>query len=194
MQFYVPLPDTGQQWRASVIALRVARGTGPAVSSIVRRELNESFRGTVDFTVQPMTERLAPELRPWHAGAVLFTGAGALALLVAMIGVYSSISYTLTQRTYELGVRIALGATAGRILRVVVTESLGVVLVGVAVGLVVSLLVGRALAPMLYHTPPHNLTVLGVVALALVIVAIIAAVGPGLRALKTDPVAALRAR
>jgi ABC-type antimicrobial peptide transport system permease subunit len=91
-------------------------------------------------------------------------------------------------------VRIALGATAGRILRVIVTESVAVVLVGVAVGLVVSLVSGRALASMLYRTPPHNPVVLGVVAVALIIVAIIAAVVPATRALRTDPVTALRAR
>lgn len=117
---------------------------------------------------------------------------GALALLVAAIGLYSVISYLVTQRTHELGVRIALGAQVGNIVRLVVRYGVGLAIVGVALGLVLAFSAARWIEPLLFDTSPRNPIVFGVVAAVLLTVALLASVVPAWRAARVDPIEALR--
>jgi ABC-type antimicrobial peptide transport system permease subunit len=125
-------------------------------------------------------------------GAWLFSVFGALALVVAAIGVYSVLAYSVSQRTHEMGVRMALGARNEHVMALVVREGVRVVLVGVVVGVAASLALGTVVASMLYDTSPHDPVVLAVVAAVLTIVGVAASAVPAWRASRTDPVVALR--
>jgi ABC-type antimicrobial peptide transport system permease subunit len=140
-----------------------------------------------------MTASMEPEYRPWKLGATLFTLFGILALIVAAIGVYSSVSYAVSQRTHEFGVRVALGATTGNVLAHVLGGGLRIVAVGVALGIVLALVGGRLVASLLYGISPSDPIAMVVAASALMVIAAIASLAPAWRAAKADPVSALRA-
>jgi ABC-type antimicrobial peptide transport system permease subunit len=135
---------------------------------------------------------MEPEYRPWQLGATLFTLFGLLALLVASIGVYSSVSYAVSLRTHEFGVRVALGATWNRIVREVVGSGLRTVLLGVVAGVLIALASGRLIASLMYGVSPSDPTAMLVASFSLIVVATLACVTPAWRAGRSDPVSALR--
>ena len=122
----------------------------------------------------------------------LLAAFAALALLLAGIGTYGVISYGVSQRAFELGVRMALGAERGTVLRLVVIEGLRMCAVGLAVGLAGSVLVARAIRAMLVGVSPVDLPTLGGVCVVLLGVAVLASLVPARRAMGVDPTAALR--
>jgi ABC-type antimicrobial peptide transport system permease subunit len=122
----------------------------------------------------------------------MFTAFGALALLLAAIGLYSVIAYNVAQRTHELGVRMALGAQAGDVVRLVVREGIGFGIAGVVIGGAIALGAGRWLAPLLFEESPRDPTVFAIVAVALLGVALAASWLPALRASRVEPTKALR--
>ena len=125
--------------------------------------------------------------------ATMIGGMGLLALGLASIGLFGMISYSVVQRTREIGVRVALGAQSTTIMGLVLRRSLRLAAMGTAIGLVLSLAVGVALLSMVYGTEaPRPTTVVGVLALLLV-VALVAAYIPARRATRIDPLVALRA-
>jgi predicted permease len=192
MQFYMPLADTGFG-QAGVIALRASDGRTPLVVAEVRRALDAEFGGWAAPHVRVMFDYIDPELQPWRVGALLFSAAGLLALLVAIVGIYSTISYTFSQRTHEIGVRMALGARPATVLRLVVGAGVRTVFVGVVIGIALALAGGRFVASMLYRTSSHDPMVLATVSIALLLVAVLACLVPAWRALRVDPASALRA-
>jgi predicted permease len=123
----------------------------------------------------------------------LFAGFAGCALLLAAIGTYGVVSYSTAQRTYEIGVRVAIGATRGDILGLVMGQSLRLVLVGLALGVVAALVFGRTLSSFLYGVSPNDPVTFAVVVGLLVLTALSAGYLPGRRAAATDPVRALRA-
>ena len=191
MQYYVPLAQGTQH--ANVLMIRVDPRRANAVVKDTRAILSKSLGAWAIPEVRTMDEILAPQLRPYRLGASLFSAAGILALLVAAVGVYSSIAYSISQRMHEMGIRIALGARSVQIVRLVVGEGLRVVLLGIAAGTLIALAAGRLVASFLFGTTPHDPAVLATVAVLLVTVAVAAAVIPALRATRSDPATALRA-
>jgi ABC-type antimicrobial peptide transport system permease subunit len=139
-----------------------------------------------------MAERLVEEYRPWKVGAGLFITLGSLALVVATIGVYSVLAYTLSQRTKELGVRMALGATASDMRRLVVVEGLRPVAIGAGVGIVLALVLGRLVASLLYGVSSRDPMTLVVSVAVLIGSGLLAGLLPAWRASRVDPVVALR--
>ncbi len=118
---------------------------------------------------------------------------GAVALLLASVGVYSVMAYLVTQRTREIGVRVALGAASGSVIGMVVRRGLALTAVGVALGVLVSTWASRLLSGMLYETSVLDpVTYIGVV-LVLATAATVACIVPAVRAAGTDPLLALRA-
>jgi putative ABC transport system permease protein len=196
MQFYVPLTQQGEDGKPTMpgaMDIRVAEGHSAAVAGAVQRLLLQMAPKGVKPVVRIFSEQLDPQLRPWRLGAALFTAAGLLALLVAGVGIYGTIAYTFSQRTQEIGVRIALGAQGSSIIALVLKSSAAVALIGVVVGTGLSLWAGRFAKPLLYETSPNNPFVLGGVALVLLAVAVIASLVPAMRAKSIDPLEALRA-
>jgi ABC-type antimicrobial peptide transport system permease subunit len=130
--------------------------------------------------------------RSWRLGAVMFAAFGALALIVAAIGLYSVVAYDVAQRRHEVGVRIALGARVADIVALVVRDGLRVVLVGVAIGIGLTLLAARWLGPLLFQVSPRDPVVFGAVVVVLIAVAFAASGVPAIHASRVDPATSLR--
>ena len=192
-QFYVPLgsqPIPNQV--GGEVIVRAKADFALTAATELRDMLKRTFP-TAEPIITPMTTNLEPEYRPWRLGATLFTGLGVLALAVAMLGIYSTVSYGVTQRTHEFGVRIALGARVGDVLRQVVGEGIRTVAVGVGLGVALAIAAGQLIQALLYGIAPRNPVVLGLVSVTLLLVAILAALVPAWRASRADPITALRA-
>jgi ABC-type antimicrobial peptide transport system permease subunit len=116
-----------------------------------------------------------------------------VALIVAAVGIYGVVSYTMSQRTQEVGIRIALGADARQVRRMVVWEGAQLVAVAVAIGLVAAWSAAKWISSQLYGVGPHDVLTFAVVTFALAGVAILACYVPARRASRVDPMVALRA-
>jgi len=169
------------------------RGSAESQIDAVRRSLQALMPGASYVTVTPMSTILAPHVRSWRLGAIMFAIFGALALVLAAIGLYSVIAYNVTQRTHEMGVRVALGAQVRDVVALIVTEGLRVVLPGVVLGSLIALAAGKWGAPLLFQVSPKDPPVLIAVVATLTVTAIVASLVPALRAARVDPNEALRA-
>ncbi len=127
-----------------------------------------------------------------RTGATLFTIFGAVALLLAMIGLYGIRSYTVARRTREIGIRMALGANARDTLRLVVREGAVLTAIGASAGLALSFLVGKVLASMLYQVSGSDAVVFLAAPAVLGAVSLLACYIPARRAARVDPLIALR--
>jgi predicted permease len=159
----------------------------------IQRELLAVEPGLRHAEVTPLGSFLASQSRSWTLGAAMFSAFGVLALLVAAVGLYSVLAFTVAQRTQELGIRSALGASRERLLGLVLGKGVGLVAAGVLVGLGLALLAGPRLEPLLFQVSPRDPLVLGGVALVLLLVAVVASGAPAWRATRVDPSVALRA-
>ena len=117
---------------------------------------------------------------------------GLTALLLAGLGIYGVISYLVSERTHEIGIRLALGASRSNILRIVLRQGLGLAIVGAAVGLVCALIVSHLMASLLYGVRPTDPFTFAGVALLLIAVALLACYIPARYATRVDPMTALR--
>lgn len=189
-QFYLPLGSVGAAKYGSVIAIRTRGPTGPIIGEL-RRALHEAFPSG-EPVVHAMLENLEQEYRPWKLGATLFTVFGMLALVVALIGIYGTVSYTVAQRTHELGIRIALGAQLRDVVRQVIGDGVRTVLAGTLIGVALALLAGRLVAAMLYGVAANDAITIAAVAASLLASAVIASLVPAMRATRVDPMTALR--
>ncbi len=190
LAYYLPLAQTGGAPAGMYVRTDgETRALAAALAPVLR-----SFSPRVRFAqVQTFRELLDPQTRAWTLGAALFTAFGMLALVVAAIGLYSVLAFDVAQRTREIGIRAALGAQKARVLRGVVVTGARLAVLGVFLGLGVSLVTARFARPLLFKVDGVEPVVLGSVALLLMVVAVIASLVPGLRATRVDPVEALRA-
>lgn len=145
------------------------------------------------MTVGWLGEVIEGETRSWLMGATVFTAFGMLALVLAAVGLYSVMAYDVAQRGQELAVRVALGAVARDLLRLVVADGLRYAMTGVVVGGVIALVAGRWIAPLLFDQSPRDPVVFGTVTGLLLLVALLATAIPAMRGARADPNAALRA-
>ncbi|MFN2564173.1 MAG: ADOP family duplicated permease [Gemmatimonadaceae bacterium] len=190
--FFYYLPAA--QWRPQDGGLFVrARGDARRLVEPVRRRLQREMPGTSFVTVTPLGDFIDVRMRSWIVGAKVFTAFGVLALVLAAVGLYSVIAYSVTQRMHELGVRLALGAGRAGIVRLVVTASLRFALAGIVIGGAVALAAGKWIAPMLFQQSPRDPAVFGLVTVVLVGVAIAASWIPAMRAAGLDPRSAIQA-
>jgi hypothetical protein len=159
---------------------------------VLRRRLQQEMPGAAYITAVPLRTFVAPHQRSWEFGATMFVAFGALALVLAAIGLYSVIAYAVAQRTHELGVRIALGASVGDVVRMVVGQGVAFAVAGVAIGSIIALWVGRWVEPLLFSQSARDPLVFLFVAAVLLVAAIAATLRPALRATRIDPTVALR--
>jgi len=195
MQYFVPLgQESGIGGRALLVRPRgPSPGAGAALAPLIRAELRRLDPSIGFVAVKTLQESVDPQIRPWRLGATMFGVFGALALAVAAIGLYSVIAYGVAQRTRELGVRLALGAQRGSIVRLVVRQAMAATAAGLALGTGGALLGGRYLEPLLFETSARSPAVFAAVAAALLAVGVLASLVPARRATRVDPVTALRA-
>jgi putative ABC transport system permease protein len=168
-------------------------GTSDGFTEAIRSRLQRVMPDPAYVTARPFHELIDPTMRSWTSGARMFATFGALALLLAAIGLYAVVAFTVSQRTQELGVRIALGALPRDVLRLVVGDGLRVTLLGVVIGAVVALGGTRALTGLLFGVSARDPMIYGTVALLLVVVGALASAVPAARAARVDPNTALRA-
>jgi len=189
MHYYMPIEQFNPQ--DAVLFVRTS-GAGAESAEAVRRALQPLLPGVAYVTVTPMSKILAPAMRSWKMGATMFAIFGSLALVLAAIGLYSVIAYNVTQRTQEMGVRVALGAQGRDVISLIVREGLKVVLPGVALGAMIALYAGKWIKPLLFDVSPKDPSVMAAVVATLLIVAITASWVPARRAARVDPNEALR--
>jgi ABC-type antimicrobial peptide transport system permease subunit len=148
--------------------------------------------GTASVATTPLAEILEPQQRAWSFGATMFGVFAALALLLAPLGLYSTCAYSVAQRTRELGVRMALGASVASVVSLVARQALFFAAAGTVVGVGVVLFAGRWLQPLLFDVSARDPVVYTGVAAIMLLVTTAAAARPALRAARLDPTVALR--
>jgi putative ABC transport system permease protein len=185
------VPYAQNAWRMGIVTVR-ARGGAPAALQALRRELAAMDRGIALASVTTMDEAKSRSIASNRLVAILLGVFATLALALAAVGIFGVLSYMVEQRLHELGIRVALGAQARDVLGLVARETLPMVGIGVATGLVAAFGLGRVLRSMFYEVQPGDpLTFVGV-ALILAAIGVVAALVPARRAVRVDPVIALR--
>ena len=188
--YYLSSAQFHPQQRGLVVR---TRGDAAGQAEEIRRGLQPLMPGASYVTVTPFADVIGGQTRSWKLGATMLLAFGALALLLAAVGLYSVIGYNVVQRTHELGVRIALGAQVGDVLRLVIEQGLRLGVVGVAIGGMIAFLAARWLKPFLFQESARDPVVYALVAAVLLAVAVVASFVPALRAARVDPNIALRA-
>lgn len=190
-KYYVPLAQAPFPWPPS--RMMIATADPLALARPVREALQTSVPGVRLVTTEPMVDVVSPKYRAWTLGASLFTVMGVLALIVAAVGLYGILAFDVAQRRPELGVRSALGAGRGRLTRLVVGDGLRLAAMGIAAGLLVTLVAAPRIEPLLFRTRPLEPGILAAVGLVILLVAVAASGLPAWRAARVDPNEALRA-
>ncbi|MBS1791427.1 MAG: ABC transporter permease [Acidobacteria bacterium] len=181
-----------QWWQVSRLAVVVRSTLEPAALIPAMRASALASRADVPLSFTTLPEVFAASLDQRRFSLVVFAAFGLVALLLAAMGVYGVLSYAVTERTHELGIRMALGAQAGAVLRLVIGQGMRLALAGIALGLVAALAVTRLLATMVYGVSTTDALTFASIALLLGAVAILACWIPARRATKVDTMIALR--
>lgn len=194
-QLFVPVAQrrAGYLSRASVLVVRARPGEVAHVADAMRQTLHTIFPTAEPPYVRTAASLLEPQLRPWTLGAMLFTAFAVLAAIIAGVGVYSAVAYAVSERTREMGIRVALGAASQGLIALVVGTGVRIVAVGILLGIALVLLTGRLVAAMLYATSPYDPVVMVVASVVLIVIAVLASALPAWRAARVDPMIALRA-
>jgi putative ABC transport system permease protein len=203
-QIYVPADQVEQailpsmQREFTIFQLRsmfvVVRGTDRADG------LGAALRGVVHgldprlavATLEPLTDTVAASAAPQRFNMLLMASLAAMALLLAVIGIYGVVAYSVAQRTQEIGIRLALGAHPSAVVGMIVRGGLGLAAVGIAIGTAAAAALAPALRSLLFGVKPFDAPTFASVALLLFAVAALATYVPARRATKVDPMTALR--
>jgi predicted permease len=190
MTYYLPIDQReGRRINGLYVRADDPDAAVPAIAAAIR-----AVGPRVRFAdVSTLEDMLEPQGRSWTLGAALFTVFGALALAVAGIGLYGVLAFHVAQRTRELGIRSALGATRGGLLADVLRHGVRLVLLGLMTGLTLALALGGFAEPLLFRVSPRDPTVLAGVSVTLILVGFAGSLLPAARATRVDPMEALRA-
>ncbi len=189
VEFYRPWP----QRNFSFFNVMVHTSMRPeAASPIVRAALDKIDKEMPILLPNTLDAIVTQSLGQQRLTMGLLGAFAGIAFLLAIVGIYGAVAYTVEQRTAEIGVRMALGAQVKDVLKLVVRQGMNPVLIGLGVGLVAIFATGRLLAAQLYEISPHNPLLLALTAGALAVAALFACLIPARRATLVDPIQALR--
>jgi len=167
-------------------------GDPSAVIAGMRSELRRLEPGVLIDQVETMSQRIEDSVAPRRLNLILFALFAVLALVLAAVGLYGVVAYSVSQRTQEFGIRMAIGALPLDVLNLVLGQGLRLALTGVAIGIAVALAVTRLIADLLFGVEPSDPVTLAGVSLLLTIVALLACGLPAYRATRIAPTVALR--
>jgi len=189
---YMPILQKQEPWRRWA-AIVVRTNESPLAMGQTLKKAVWTVNPQIPVNkVGPLTDLLTDSLAPRRFNTILLVIFAATALLLAVVGVYGVISYTVTQRTQEIGVRIALGASTMNVFWMVLKQGLGMIAMGIVLGVAGSFAAGQALVSLLFGVGARDLLTFTVTATLLAIVALLATYIPARRATKVDPMVALR--
>ncbi len=189
-QLYVPLRQNA--WPNSHLIVRVTDGDATALAPAVRAAIAEVAPGQAVNNVMTLEDVAGTATERYWFRAVLVGTFGSLALLLAMVGVFGVLAYSVQQRTRELGVRIALGATPASVLRLVLSGAGNVIALGAVLGMLLAAGLGQAISSFLFGVQPLDWSTFAAVGGVLLVTAAVAAAAPAVRAMRVDPVVAFR--
>jgi putative ABC transport system permease protein len=186
-------PSTGEAWDSFPLSLAVRRKSDPhAAANAVTAAIHEVGPDIPVTDVLSMDDVIAQSMSSQRFNMLLLAAFAGLALLLAAVGIYGVLSYTVRRRVREIGIRMALGASQSDILRLVVSDGMKPILLGVALGVVAAIALSRLVASLLFGVPPTDPLTFAVVATLLVVVGIAANTVPAYRATKVEPTQTLR--
>jgi putative ABC transport system permease protein len=191
------LSDAQNPGNSNMLVARVAPGQNnqaglSELSAAIRDRARAPDPGEPVYQVVAMNERLSDSFAPRRFQMVLFGAFAALALAIAAVGIYGVVSYAVSRRTHEIGIRMALGATPRDALKLVIRQGMLLALIGVGLGLAGALALTRVMRGLLFNMSATDPATFVGVALLLVAVALIASYIPARRATKVDPLQSLR--
>ena len=194
---YFPLaqlsPVRGAAWRSIPMSLAVRTGSAPlSVLPAITGAIRETDGDVPLLNIRTMDDSVSASLSPERFAMLLLGAFAGLALLLAVVGIYSVMSYSVSRRTNEIGIRIALGASRGDVLLLVVRQAMLLALIGSAIGIAGALSLSRLMASELYGVRPTDPITFVTVAALLMLVSLAASYLPARRAMRVEPTAALR--
>ena len=190
--YYMPDDQPSQVSPGRRLFLRMSGADPRGQMERVRRALQAVMPAPAYVTVSTLEDVVDAQRRSWQLGATMFVAFGVLALIVAAVGLYGVINYDVAQRAHELAIRVALGARAADIVRLVLAHAFSFAGAGIALGFGAVLVLARWVQPLLFDESARDPLILAGVAAAISAVALIASASPAARASRTDPNTALR--
>jgi hypothetical protein len=189
--FFTALEANDSTAVPEALLVRVS-GSPTSMISVIRREMLALRPNLPYVRVEPYMDLISPQARSWQLGATIFSAFGVLSLVIAAVGVYGVLSFSVRRRTRELGIRSALGASRGLVLRSVVFGGAAVAVFGVAVGSLAAIGLANRLQPLLFETSAREPLAYAIAGGCILVFALLASLVPGWRATKVDPLVALR--
>ena len=168
-----------------------AQGDVAGIAASARQEI-KAIDKNLPVTSEPMVRIFSRSTANRRYNVILLGAFAGLALLLAAVGIYGVISYAVSQSTRELGIRVALGARAMDVLKLVIGHGMRLAVIGVAIGIFAALALTRWMRTLLYQVTATDPMIFGVASLLLIIIALLACYIPARRATKVDPLVALR--
>ena len=189
-QMYVPFAQDSD-WSGMSLVIRTS-GDPAASTAAVRNEIKSLDKGIPVFNVKTMNEVLALSVGPRRTPMLLLSAFAGVALLLAMIGIYGVTAYHVTQRTQEIGIRMALGAQMRDVMNLVLKGGMALAFIGIGLGLVGAFALTRLMSSLLFGVQPTDAATFVIVSLSLFVTALVACYLPARKATKVDPLVALR--
>ncbi len=190
-QYYLPLAQPRRDEGTSAILIRAAGDPG-LLAEPIRRELQALASNLPLIEAKPLQDAIEPQILPWRLGATVFALFGLLALVTAQIGLFSVISHAVSQQTHEIGIRMALGAQAGIIRGLILQQGMRFVVIGLGIGIVLSLFGTRWIKSLLFGIATYDLMTYAAILVSFLLLSVLACYLPARRATKVDPLIALR--
>jgi putative ABC transport system permease protein len=190
-QFY--WPKQFGSFRVWPLELAVRTATDPAgATATIRAAIKQLSASMPVYDVRTMADRVTTSISPQRFNMFLLSAFAGLALLLASVGIYSVLAYTVRQRVREIGIRMAMGAQAGDMLRLLIASGMRPTLLGIVIGLATAVALSRVLATLVFGVRPMEVPTLFAGSFLLATVSFVACLIPTYRATRVDPVQALR--